>query len=261
MSSIAPVLFRQRRPKVRLLDVKSDVSDLTTYTFTNCNLGELGSNPADAITAPRYIRSSSNRALLCIVHSADAATVWTVNSVTVGGVALSSGADHGGNTNSVSTAIFTTNMKTLEESVASETVEVTFSEPVTSCAIALVMVDGVRSPVFSLGTSTGTGTGVVNSGTGSNNTNPDNISLLILGSTCLGTTENFIFETGGSASRFTSLEQPTLLYQSSNAEIAFAAIYSVSMQYPGFDASINPWQIATDWSGTSAHSLAIGVMT
>ena len=144
-------LLKPSYPLVRILDAASSISDLTTYTFSGMKLGiplnsfsiasEFGG------TGP-LIRSTDKAVIVCTVHGEDAATAFSVSSVTIGGVAGTEAADQGAAIIQVNTAIYVWECSALA-GITDTDVVVTWSEAVTGCAVTLLLVSNLiqTSPV------------------------------------------------------------------------------------------------------------------
>ena len=247
-------MLSRPRPDVKLLDVRSDVTNLTTYTFTSVNLGDLGgtmSTSGDAYSANPHVKAKSRKMVAVIVHGEDAATTFGVNSVTIGGVAGTENIDRGGATVLVNTAIYWWPTSALQ-GITSTDVVVTFSEAVTSCAIGVVLIDNIGL-IIDLGPSTaqdaGTGTMQITITPALANSTSD--AVILFGSTCATGTETVQFNSDntGLATSIGCQGMPiNTLYDSSNAEIAFAAGWTWIPAYPA--GAFNSFTIV--WSGTGA---------
>lgn len=125
-----------------------------TLTFLQCSTtAPTGSNPY-TFTSQNVGTASADRYTLVAVNSEDGATVFGVNSLTVGGDAATEIADYAGASALASSAIYIL----ANPAGTSESVQVTFSEAVTSSSICIWSVTGLQSA-----TATDTATG------GSNN--------------------------------------------------------------------------------------------
>lgn len=252
------LLLRRARPEVKLLDVRDDVADLTTYTFTDVNIGDLGAARIIAqsqMSNVHTLRSPSNKAIVINVHAEDDAITYTVSSCTLGGVAGLKTVDRGGGTNAINSAQFIWSSAQLE-AIANTNVVVTFSEAVTTCAIGVMSIDNlsyVRSS--GIGTSSSTGTGAINVG-GSSTSVENGIRHVaaIMASTHAtggGTAHITVDPYRGSSGDGTW--QPTILYEGSNAEMDFAGAWTF---IPGI--ALGPINSAflpgftVDWSGAAA---------
>lgn len=247
---LSPILQR-KRPNVTLLDVRDDVADTDTYTFTACNLGDIGGT---ANTAHNYAdrgnhRSTSRKAIAIIVHGEDAATTFDVSSVTIGGVAGVEQVDRGGGTTAINTAIYTWATDGLMD-ITNTDIVVTWSESVTACAIGVVLVDnlGILDTV-DVGSTQGAGDmtltidGTITEEAGQ--------CTIIVGMSCVtgGGTERSQVRVGGAGDCFA----PTMLYEGSNAEFDFAGWWTCVPAYGGGGVGSI---ITPSWSGTGGGDSA-----
>lgn len=247
------LLLKRSRPNVSVLDVQASTTDLTTYTFSNVSLGDLGSTRSIAAalinTFPAN-RIGGQKAIAIVIHSEAAAVTWTVSSITLGGVVGTIAVDRGGGTNAIDTAIATWDASSLSD-IANSDVVVTFSKAVTACAIGVLLIENlVLVPTSGLATASGTSKfGHNMRGTTSNLQNCINNVLSIGGSTCQvgGGTETPKWAPGQVG--LDGAVAPMLLYVGNNAEIDFSAAWaycpgngldSGSGGWPGFNIS---------WSG------------
>lgn len=251
-------IFKPRRPFVEVHDIKESVSDLTTYTFTSCQMPIIGTSIQRSSTTADFDvqhRSPSHRTIMCIVHGEDAAITFGVSGVTLGGVAGSEDVDSAGASASHLTSIYRWHGLSLD-TITTTDVVVTFTEAVTSCAICLLSVYNVPnlSVADSSDTATsGTGDLVLNTGQGSANTfYVDGPNWVVSASTCAtgGGTEtpevNIVTQS--------SIYHPTLLYQRSNAEMDYAAWFTWSPQYNA-DNRFGWAGQTVSWSGAGSASL------
>ncbi len=244
-------------PNVRLLDVKSDVSDLTTYTFTACNLGMIGlvSSPAANVygTNP-LLRSAQRNMIVVCIHGEDAAVTFNVTGVTIGGVAGTEGPDRGGATNAINTAIYYWRADQLQ-GIANTDIAVTFSEAVTSCAIGVMSVENLSlcARVAGAASNTFTGTGTLTLGPTMTVENIDFGVVGIFAASCVagGGTEGFAIQSGIGGT------PPDILYSGSTAEMDYAAAWSRSSQWNG--ANDKPIEFLASWSGTGAGDAACAI--
>lgn len=155
-------ILRGQVPSVKLTDLRNDVSDLTTYTFTNCAIGPITFGVAGAGTPipGQVLRSSGFRNIAVIVHGEDAATSFSVTGVTIGGVSGTEQIDRVGATSAINTAIYTWAGSTLD-GIANTNIAVTWSEAITSCAIGVLSIENMPMLV-GLSSASAVGTGVMN---------------------------------------------------------------------------------------------------
>ena len=129
-------LFKRQAPRVRLLDFRNDVADLTTYTFTGVNVGDHGSTMHYENTTADFdpqLRTPGMKALFIIVHAEDAAITFGITSVRLGGAGGVLGqeqADRGGGTSAINTGIYRWLPANIQ-GITSTDVIVTMSEAVT----------------------------------------------------------------------------------------------------------------------------------
>jgi len=250
-------IFKRAAPLAKVLDVRTDVTDLTVYTFTAVNIGDLGgqNNAINSTygTNP-HLRSSSAKSIFVIVHAADAATTFGVTSVTIGGIAGLEIVDRGGATNAINTGIYVFPSNTLNLQAITDTdVVVTMTEAVTGCAIGVVSVENVG--VFHYPSSaTSTSTGALTPANNTVLTNTDMFSFILLGSTCAGPTETIsVFNAVTS-----NCVHPTLLYESNNGEFAYAAAWAYSPTWNGGNTTVI--RLEASWSGGAAGDAAAIIM-
>jgi hypothetical protein len=239
---------------VRLLDVLNLATDLTTYTFTGVNCGELGSTlsaSGDAYGTNPHQRSAGRKFIVVIVHGEDAAVTFGVNNVTLGGVAGAEVGDRGGAAVAINTSIWIFHTDTLQ-GITSTDIAVTFSEAVTACAIGVLEVSNVGL-VISVGTGTAVATGDLVVAPTLSAVNSDRNMLFIVGTTAAQVIGEFLSVTTPSGSAHSS---PELLYDRSNAEISYAALWTYSQQYNG--ANTDFFGLTLDWA-TAGASDAVGV--
>ena len=244
-------------PYVRLLDTRSDVSDLTTYTFTACNLGMIGlvSSPAANVygTDP-LLRSALRNMIVVAVHGEDAAVTFNVSSVTIGGVAGTEGPDRAGATNAINTAIYYWRTDQLQ-GIANTDIVVTFSEAVTHCAIGVMSVENLSLCVRVAGaaSNTFTGTGTLTLGPTMTVENIDFGLVGIFAASCVtgGGTEGFSVKSGIGGT------PPNILSAGSTAEMDYAAAWSRSPQWNG--ANDKPIEFLASWSGAGAGDAACAI--
>lgn len=259
------LLLRRNRPEVKLQDVRSDTTDLTTYTFTDVNIGDLGtamSVPSGNYANQAVWRSPTNRTIAVMVHSEAAAVTWTVTSCTIGGVAGVKAVDRGGATVAINSAIFLFGASILQ-GISNTNVVVTMSKAVTSCAIGVISIENI-SYTRDAGIGTGTGQTATGSavGTGGTTTSTDN-SVVGLGLLSAST-----HATGLETVQFTvrpdnqsGCQEPYLLYDQSNAEIGFAAAWTYSPNYPSLNVLTSAGggmnNSRVDWSGSGNFDLVV----
>lgn len=216
-------IFKPQMPVMKVLDVQSSTADLTTYTFANMSLGDQGADgDQGSLGTNPHIRSPSHKLYFVIVHAEAALATWTVSSVTFGGVGISSRVDGGGVT-TVSTAIFSMPAENLRAATTNDIV-VVFSKAVTAAAVAIISVENIGTQT-NISAPITSGTGALAMDPSTSTFSLETFGYLLAGTTCSVGTENVDFQpsTQGGVS-------PVLLYEGSNAEIAFAAAWNYSPQ-------------------------------
>ena len=246
-------IFKPQSPRAKVLDVRDSVSDLTTYTFTAVNIPEIGTtmSEVEAYGAGPMLRTPSRKIIYVIVHSEDAAVTWTASTCTLGGISSSKVVDRGGASTIIDTAIFRFGALTAADPLPNTDIVVTFSEAITACAIGVVLVENVAI-VNTIAVDSGATSGVDNVNPATNFVNADTNNFMLLGTThTLGNlTETVQTEAYGSAGGF----QPQLLYESSNAEMSYAAYFSTCPQWNGANGFV--LGTTTSWSGASGFDNA-----
>jgi hypothetical protein len=245
------ILFNRQPPLVKVLDVQSSVSDLTTYTFAGANIGDFGSTrsfdetSAIAMSMPR---SPGRKFLAVCVHSEDAAVTWTIDNVTVGGVAGVERADRGGATNAINTGIWTFTTDILQ-GITNSDIAVTFSEAITSCAIGVLSVENM-GPHDRINSATNTNTSDM-SLSPSVSIKSELYTLMLGAATCAGA-ETFVVDAMNAAgvTNQSSGVHPDILYDQSNAEMSFAAFWQYCPQYVTPDMA--PCRVNCSWTGAGA---------
>lgn len=248
-----------RRPYAVLYDLREDLTDLTTYTFTNCILPPVSANPyVQTATGDNdnLIHSPGHVLTLIGIHAEDALSAYTVSSVTVGGQTASSGRDNGG-LQAISSAIFFLNANRRQEATGSDIV-VTFSEAITGCAISVVGVHNVASnsaiPFGTGSSATATGVVTVSLQGGTARTCVDTAMSGFVISTCAtggGTTQPQCTTLGSRS----GLYEPVMLYSASNVEFDYAGWFAYSPQMM-MDAGADAMQTVTSWSGSNTKDAA-----
>lgn len=257
------LLLKTSMPQVKVTDVRSDITDLTTYTFTNVNLGDLGTQTTPTLgnyNDQSVLRSPTNRTIAVMVHSEAAAVTWTVSTCTIGGVAGVKPIDRGGATTAINSAIFLYNAASLQ-GIANTDIVVTFSKAITSCAIGVVSIEN-----FNYNRNGALGTGSANSAagaavsTGGSTTSTENS---VAGTMVLACSTH---TTGLETVQFTARPdaqsgnyEPYLLYDQNNAEIGFAAAWAYNPGYPSLAVTAAGGfpQVRCDWSGAGAFDLVV----
>lgn len=249
------IILRRKAPLVKVLDVREDTTDLTTYTFTNCNicLGSAQHDLAYMYGTQAHVRSSGHRNILVVIHAEDATTTFGVASVTIGGVAGTEDIDRGGGTNAINTAIYRWASGALD-TIANSDIVVTFSEAVTACAIGVLAIEniGLNNRVSG---SASTATGTLSDTIAANLTLYETHPYCIIGLTCAtgtGGTE-LSQSTADTSSTGSGQVSHMFLYEGHNAEIDYACWWTYLPQYPGGNV---PFRVVSAWSGTGAGDQA-----
>lgn len=249
------VLLASPYPRAKFLDLRSDTTALTTYTFTGVNIGPRGTSElrTQAVGTDQIMRSPSNKMVCIIVHTKDDAVTWTISSCTLGGVAGGKVVDRGGATNAINTAIFQWNDGALA-GITNTNVVVTASEAVTSCAIGVVSVENFYlANTTTPASASGTATGATNVSTTLNNDSPTLNYCSLVGSTCttanLAETPIWSPSTGNTNGSFA----PIMLYEGGDANMSYSAAFQVA---PGYCANQGA-AMRLDWSGAGAFDFAV----
>lgn len=248
------ILLKSNYPRAKFLDLKSDTTALTTYTFTAVNLGPRGTSElrAQSVGTDQIMRSPSNKMVCIVVHTEAAAVTWTITSCTLGGVAGGKLVDRGGATNAINTAIFQWNDQAIA-GIANTNVVVTGSKALTSCAIGVLSFENFYfANTTSPASASGTGTAATNIGTTLNNDSPTLNYASIAGSTCatanLAETPIWGVSTGNTNGSFA----PIMLYEGGDANMSYSAAFQVA---PGYCANQGA-AMRIDWSGAGAFDWA-----
>jgi hypothetical protein len=246
------ILFNRQPPLAKLLDVRSDVSDLSTYTFTNVNIGDFGTTRTfdeTSAVAMSTSRSPGRKMLAVMVHSEDAAVTWTITSCSIGGVAGTERVDRGGATQAVNSGIYTFTTDILQN-ITNTDIVVVFSEAVTSCAIGVVSVENMGHH-DRINSATNTNASGDMSISPSASLKADLYPILLGCATCAGAeTFQVAAENASGITTQCGGNFPELLYDEQNAEMSFAAWWQYSPQYVTPD--MPPIRANTNWSGSGA---------
>jgi hypothetical protein len=186
-----------------------------------------------------------------VVHGEDAATTYSVSSVTLGGVAGSELVDRGGASAALNTAIYIWYTDSLQD-ITSTDIAVTFSEAVTSCAIGVLEVSNFGL-VVSGGTATAQGTGNLVVAPTMSAVNSDRNMLFIVGTSSATVVAEILQIVSHHGSVHSS---PEILYDRSSAEFSFAAVWTYSQQYNG--ANTDFLGLTLEWA-TAGNGDAVGV--
>lgn len=228
------LFFGRTVPKVTLLDMKSDATDLTTYTFTACNCGSLGSTrtaAAETTTSLPHIQSTGRAAIIVCIHSEDAATAFSITSCSLGGVAGVEAVDRGGATNAVNSGIYVFDTAAIA-GITNTDIVVVMSEAVTSCAIGVLLVEGLgvlHVIATTFGTSLNSGLSPIPAAT----EHQQLCVVEIIAATNIGVAVPQFTTGAAGATQGSALCAPILLYEGVTAEHGFAAAYAVGRFTPG----------------------------
>lgn len=220
---------KRQKPKVELVDLRSDTTDLTVYTFAklNINLGSVASIAGEAYGANPHCRSPSRAALLMFINAKDALTVFTVLTAALGGVNgtiltnINAGVLAG-----VAAVMWTTDQLA---AIAGTDAVITFSEAITGCSVSLIKISniGVVQNVVAFNL---TGTGVIGEGFDITIGQTEQGALLVCGSVTDGI-ENFSIGNDGAGALLDPSEPWQVLYAENNGEFSYAAAWTYSPQY------------------------------
>ena len=254
-------ILTPNNPAVKLLSTASDTTDLTTYTFSAMDIGgfgdshPFGSDQANTTTSA-LLSSPGRAAIACIVHGEDAATTFGVSSVTIGGVAGTEAVDRGGGTSAINTAIYIWTGESLR-GIANTDVVVVWNEAVTSCAVGIIEITNLTC-YAALASGSAQGTGAVNAPI-INLADSSRFSggIAIFGSSCVtgGGTETPEFNLIAGTTQPLDAMNPTLLYHGNNAELDFAAAFSLVTGTFHDPISTVRLGASVSWSGTGAGDL------
>lgn len=242
-------------PTVRMTDFKSDVADLTTYTFTACNIGPRGQNFGEPVaygTVP-HLRNVGCKAIFVVVHAEDAAITFAITSCSLGGVAGTEQVDRGGGTAAINTGIYVFYPKDLE-GITNTDIVVVMSEAVTTCAVGVLIAENfgvINNTNSSASTATGAMSDTITGGLATYEFG----ALCIGGSTCAtgGGTEKFASEAQESSTG-TGHANHHVLYDFGNAEMDCAAFYTWMPAYPRDNVV---FRVRSSWSGAGNGDQAI----
>lgn len=248
-------ILRPTAPQVKLLDLREDTSDLTTYTFANCVVSPTGGtadfnyNTNDPRNLPR-LRSTTRSAIVVIVHAEDALATFGVSSVTLGGVSGVERVDRGGGTNAINTAIYSWTTDIIE-GITNTDIVVTFSEAVTGCAVAVIEVSNI-GPFFLMSVSAQTATGPI--GLNGNGAQEFISAVAVIGSTMITGAGSEVFTFSANSNPHSNF-YPVMLYEASNSEFAYAGGYAINKNVNG-QYGVSEFRISVDWSGATAGDAA-----
>jgi len=248
-------ILKSPKPKIKLTDIREDVGNNTTYTFTGCNIdlgmaGTIASEDVGLGTANgSYPRSPSRGVVIVAVHGEDSATLFSISTVTIGGVTGTEAADRGGATNAINSGLWYFDTDKLS-ALANTDIVVTFSEAVTGAAIGVICVTNI-GPLQVVGSNNGTGAGSLLLGVGATTSQANSTyPFAIVVSTCAtgGGTERFQVDAVNSAIADShGAAQIELLYEKSNAEFDYGAAAMICQQYSYNLAVI--MEVDVNWSG------------
>lgn len=248
------ILLHSNYPRAKFLDLRSNTTGLTTYTFTEVNIGPRGTSElrAQSVGTDQVMRSPSNKMVVIVVHTKASAVTWTISSCTLGGVAGGKVVDRGGATNAINTAIFQWNDLAIA-GIANTDVVVTGSKALLGCAIGVISVENFYlANTSSPAAASGTSTGAVNVGSSLNTDSPTLNYCSVAGSTC--TTANLAESAiwGVSTGNGNGSFAPTMLYEGGDAVQSYSAAFQTA---PGYCANQGA-AMRIDWSGAGAFDWA-----
>lgn len=256
-------IFRPSAPKVTLTDLREDISNLTVYTFSGCNIsygagGTLSSESSDNVIAGAngsYPRASSRSIIIVTIHAEDAALTFGISGVTLGGVAGSEEADRGGGTSAINSGLYWWRTADIVN-ITNTDIVVTMTEAVTGCAIGVLRIDNIGTAQKSGTNSGNVGTGEISQSVNQNQAAvSSNHGLFgILVSTCAtgGGTERFqVDHIIGSDTTHRNGMGLLMLYEGSNAEFDYGAAFVYLPQYVSSEVTA-PLFIGAQWSGAGA---------
>ena len=255
-------LIRPTTPRVRLVDLRSDITNQTTYSFTNIPTTPAMSG-ANLESGGKSIclADSLRRMLVAVVHSEDSQTSWLILSSSLGGVAADYHVDRGGTTSAINSGMVIWSSDSLAD-ITNTDFSITFSEAITSCAVAFLEITGLGLDVSDVnGAYAAVGTGLLSAtitDDTSLNNNPAGMlmkRLAIFGSTCVtgGGTELFSVAPGTAFN--TSTGGVTILYADSNAEIDYAGGYCIADYTAETSAVGKTVSLDANWSGSGAGDI------
>lgn len=254
---IIRLLTAPTQPIAKLLDLRSSITDLTTYTagFENLNCSVYGGGgfiSADTPNLGAGVPAIGRTLILAILHAEDAAITFTVTSFSIGGVAGTELVDRGGGTSAINTAIYSWDATELSNA-ANTNGSIVFDEAITSCAVGIIAVSNIayRTPMGSgAGVSAGGSVVISVANTAAQMEQWIRKGIVIVGSTCAVNTEAPDWDFFASASL--QGRKPVVLYESSSAEIAYSAAYYL-MESPIFAPSnLVVTNAACTWNGAGA---------
>lgn len=245
-------LLRPVRRTVSFLDQANSVDDLTTYTFSAMHIPRPGAvefNSDFANSDFPHLKARSRELVVVIVHGEDAAANFGVSSVTIGGIAGMEAVDRGGATNAINTAVYFWRSSLF--GITNTDVVVTWSEAVTSCAVGVLLVNCMSLAAVPAG-ATATGTGDLSLAINASLTSMDGLNTCaIAGATCAGETETCDWRVSAAGAN----EAPVMLYEGSNAEMAWSGAWSRMSQYQGGNGAATA-NMTASWSGAGAGDAA-----
>lgn len=258
MFHVVRSLLASRYPVATVYDVRDDITNLTTYTFSNCTFPPPPAAPvrsnatADWDSMPH---SPSFGMWYILIHGWNATPPFTVSTVTVGGVSATVGRDQGG-VQSTSDAIFFVNPLNIGN-VANNDIVVTWSEAMASCAIAVVGVTNCgqhgAAPFGTGSSAASTSTSINISPTvGTNRVGLDSSVGVVVCTSAISTTA---FPSCDAIGRNSGVVEPQLLYHGTNAEFTYAGFFTYSPSML-MDDGTNALSLAINWTGTTTKDVA-----
>lgn len=246
-----PLAFQTPIPRVVLTDLRSDVSDATTYTFTACQVDIWPTlSFADTLGTNPYVISSSRSFVAVAIHGEDAAATFGVTSVTLGGVAGTEIHDRGGAGAGilVNTAFYVWATEALQ-GITTTDIAVTFSEAVTGCAIGVMSISNVAAFITTVAglDTTGNGTLTLTAFAVADTTGVKGIHFCF--STINAAGEALAISLNANTIVPTDASQAILLYEGSNAEFGYAGAYAYVTQTAAGEVGGGSWTLS--WDGTA----------
>lgn len=157
-NGLGAAALNRKAPSARCIFTGSSVSAASSYTFTAAQVDvPMGANINTTFGAAEHLRARFDSMIVVCVHGEDSATLFSVSSVTIGAVAGTEQVDRGGATSAINTAIYTWAAQALAD-IANTDVVVTWSENITACSIAILVLDNmVQTAQIAADVAVGTG--------------------------------------------------------------------------------------------------------
>jgi hypothetical protein len=257
------LLLRRARPNVRVLDVQSNTTSLTTYTFSAVNVptNAAANSRQQTLGTDQVMRSPSTKAIAVIVHTRGVSPTFAPNTATLGGVGGNELVDRNGATTAINTAIYTWPAGALT-SITNTDIVVTHSIAVNSCAIGVLEIDNILFAGSGFGTSTNLSSAgaLVSLGPVVSLANATGHNMMALGGTsslAINGTETFLMGDGSTNSTGIGNWPPIWLYDQSNTNMSFAAWW---YWVPGYSGGEGLGRGVVDWSGTAAFDTVMAAI-